>query len=135
MAGIVDTFAALTSPRPHAAAIPPYDAMRNLQAWSETSFRGALVQQFIQAIGIFPVGSLVELSTGEAAIVVGQHKSHRLKPRLLIITGPDKSPLSVPVSLDLLYAQGKGLESAPYIMRGLPVDASGVDPAEYYLSR
>jgi HD-GYP domain-containing protein (c-di-GMP phosphodiesterase class II) len=135
MAGIVDTFAALTSPRPYADPIPPYNAMRSLQGWSESSFRGALVEQFIQAIGIFPVGSLVELSTGETAIVVGQHKSHRLKPRVLIITGPDKSPLKVPASLDLLYAKEGPSGSAPYIVRGLPVDASGVDPAEYYLSR
>jgi HD-GYP domain-containing protein (c-di-GMP phosphodiesterase class II) len=135
MAGIVDTFAALTSPRPYADPIPPYNAMRSLQSWSESSFRGALVEQFIQAIGIFPVGSLVELSTGETAIVVGQHKSHRLKPRVLIITGPDKSPLKVPASLDLLYAQDGPSGSPPYIVRGLPVDASGVDPAEYYLSR
>jgi hypothetical protein len=77
----------------------------------------------------------VELSTGEAAIVIGQHKAHRLKPKVLIITGPDKTPLSVPASLDLLYAQGNAPGAPPYILRGLPVDASGVDAAEYYLSR
>jgi HD-GYP domain-containing protein (c-di-GMP phosphodiesterase class II) len=135
MAGIVDTFAALTSARPYADPIPPYDAMRKLQGWSETSFRGALVQQFIQAIGIFPVGSLVELSTGETAIVIGQNKSHRLKPKLLIITGPNKTPLAVPASLDLLYAGDGASGVPPYIVRGLPVDSCGVDPTEYYLSR
>ena len=135
MAGIVDTFAALTSARPYAEPIPPCDAMRKLQGWSETSFRGALVQQFIQAIGIFPVGSLVELSTGETAFVIGQNKSHRLKPRLLIVTGPNKSPLGVPASLDLLYAVDGASGAPPYIVRGLPVDCCGVDPTEYYLSR
>jgi len=135
MAGIVDSFCALTSVRPYAEPLPPYDAMRLLQSWSETYFNSGLVELFIQAIGIFPIGSLVELSSGEVGVVIGQHKAQRLKPKVLVIAGPDKIPLKTPVILDLLHGVGPGGETTPYIRRGLPTESSGVDPQEYYLSR
>ena len=135
MAGIVDSFCALTSVRPYAEPLPPYDAMRLLQSWSDTYFNSGLVELFIQAIGIFPIGSLVELSSGEVGVVIGQHKAQRLKPKVLVIAGPDKIPLKTPVILDLLHGVGAGGETTPYIRRGLPTESSGVDPQEYYLSR
>jgi len=135
MAGIVDSFCALTSVRPYAEPLPPYDAMRLLQSWSETYFNSGLVELFIQAIGIFPIGSLVELSSGEVGVVIGQHKAQRLKPKVLVIAGPDKIPLKTPMILDLLQGVGTGGETPPYIRRGLPTESSGVDPQEYYLSR
>lgn len=135
MAGIVDSFCALTATRPYADPLPPYDAMQLLQSWSDTYFNSGLVELFIQAIGIFPIGSLVELQTGEVAVVIGQHKAHRLKPKLLVIADPDKTPLQTPVILDLLSASANAGGAAPYIRRGLPLDSFGVDPQEYYLSQ
>lgn len=135
MAGIVDAFCALTSVRPYAEPSSSYDAMRQLQGWSGTFFNAGLVEQFIQAIGIFPVGTLVELSTGEIAVVLEQNRARRLKPKLLIISGPDKAPLDVPATLDLLYGAAGAAGERPYIRRGLPTEASAIDPKEYYLSR
>jgi HD-GYP domain-containing protein (c-di-GMP phosphodiesterase class II) len=133
MAGIVDSFCALTSTRPYADPLPPYDAMQLLQSWSDTYFNSGLVELFIQSIGIFPIGSLVELHTGEVAIVIGQHKAHRLKPKVLVIADPDKTPLETPAILDLLSANAD--PAMPFIRRGLPLDSFGVDPQEYYLSQ
>ncbi|MCW5621656.1 MAG: HD-GYP domain-containing protein [Burkholderiales bacterium] len=135
MAGIVDCFSAMTSARPYADASPPYDIMRQLQEWSDTYFNAGLVQQFIQAIGIFPVGTLVELSTGEAAVVIEQHKAHRLKPKVLIITDADGNALQIPVILDLLYGTSTDGGALPYIRRGLAADSAVVDSSEFYLAR
>lgn len=135
MAGIVDCFSAMTSPRPYADALPPYDIMRQLQEWSDTYFNAGLVQQFIQAIGIFPVGTLVELSTGEAAVVIEQHKAHRLKPKVLIITDANGNTLQIPVILDLLYGTTMDGSALPYIRRGLAADSAVVDSSEFYLAR
>jgi HD-GYP domain-containing protein (c-di-GMP phosphodiesterase class II) len=133
--GIVDSFAALTSIRPYAEAVSPYEAMRRLQGWSGMYFNAGLVEQFIQAIGIFPVGTLVELSTGEIGVVLEQSKVRRLKPKVLIITAADQTSLKIPVTVDLLFGRGAESASAPYIRRGLPAESCGVDPKEYYLSR
>ncbi|HEY4997526.1 MAG TPA: HD-GYP domain-containing protein, partial [Usitatibacter sp.] len=89
MAGIVDTFAALTNHRPYAAASSSYEALRSINGWAGEFFHEPLVQQFVSSIGVFPVGSLIELSTGEVAIVVAHNKVRRLKPRVLVVTGPD----------------------------------------------
>jgi HD-GYP domain-containing protein (c-di-GMP phosphodiesterase class II) len=134
MGGIVDAFCALTSVRPYAEPLSSYDAMRQLQGWSGTYFNAGLVEQFIQAIGIFPVGTLVELSSGEIAVVLEQNRARRLKPKVLVISTPDKTPLKIPVTLDLLYGGGGAADQRPYIRCGLPTESSAIDPKEYYIA-
>lgn len=134
MAGIVDVFSAITSVRPYGEPSSAYDAMRQLQGWSGTYFNTGLVEQFIQAIGIFPVGTLVELSTGEIGVVLEQNRARRLKPKVLVIADQDKTPLKIPITVDLLYGGGSSGDR-PYIRRGLPTESSAIDAKEYYLSR
>jgi HD-GYP domain-containing protein (c-di-GMP phosphodiesterase class II) len=135
MAGIVDAFSALTSIRPYAEPVSPYSAMQQLQGWSDTYFNSGLVELFIQAIGIFPVGTLVELSTGELAVVLEQSRPRRLKPKVLVIAAPDKTPLQTPFVLDLLHPEAASADRAPYIRQGLATASYAVDPTEYYVSR
>jgi hypothetical protein len=80
------------------------------------------------------VGSLIELSTGEVAVVVEHSKVRRLKPRVLVVTGPDKTPAAFPTMVDLLYdARGAG-EDPPFIKRGLAPGAYGLDLSDFYLA-
>lgn len=134
MAGIVDCFAALTNHRPYAAAVSSYEALRSIAAWGGDYFHEPLVQQFISSVGVFPVGSLIELNTGEVAIVVEHSKVRRLKPRVLIVTDPDKQPVSYPVMLDLLYNPKRGGDEAAFIKRGLAPGAYGLDLKDFYLA-
>jgi HD-GYP domain-containing protein (c-di-GMP phosphodiesterase class II) len=134
MAGIADCFAALTKPRPYAPAVSSYEALRSISGWSPEFFHEPLVEQFVQAIGVFPVGSMVELSTGEVAVVVSHNKLRRLKPRVLLLTAPDKTPSSYPTMVDLLYDPKLGGDKPAYILRGLPAGAYGLDARENYLS-
>jgi HD-GYP domain-containing protein (c-di-GMP phosphodiesterase class II) len=134
MAGIVDCFAALTNHRPYAAAVSSYEALRSLTGWSGDFFQEALVQQFVSSVGVFPVGSLIELSSGEVAVVVEHSKVRRLKPRVLVVTGPDKTPATYPTMIDLLYdAKSDGAEPA-FIKRGLAPGAYGLDLRDFYLA-
>ena len=127
MAGIVDAFSALTSIRPYAQPVSPYAAMQQLQGWADTYFNAGLVELFIQAIGIFPVGTLVELSTGELAVVLEQSRPRRLKPKVLVVSAPDKTPLEIPFVLDLLHGEGASADRVPYIRQGLPAASFAVD--------
>ena len=72
MAGIVDTYAALTNHRPYAAAASSYEALRSLSGWAGEFFHEPLVHQFVSSIGVFPVGSLVLLESQRLAIVVDE---------------------------------------------------------------
>jgi HD-GYP domain-containing protein (c-di-GMP phosphodiesterase class II) len=134
MAGIVDCFAALTNHRPYAAAVSSYEALRSIASWGGDFFHEPLVQQFVSSVGVFPVGSLIELSTGEVAVVVSHNKLRRLKPRILVVTGPDKTPVAHPAMVDLLYDPKVGGEDGVFIKRGLPAGAYGLDLRDYYVS-
>ncbi|RCS57523.1 HD-GYP domain-containing protein [Parvibium lacunae] len=135
MAGIVDTFTAMTSPRPYAQAYSAYDALAHLYEWSGRLFHEPLIEKFVQAVGIYPVGSLVELSTGEVAIVLAHNRVRRLQPRILVLTGPDKISLKFPRELNLLY-QSETVDGQPIrIAAGLPAGSYNLDVRDNYLAR
>jgi HD-GYP domain-containing protein (c-di-GMP phosphodiesterase class II) len=134
MAGIVDCFAALTNHRPYAAAVSSYEALRNITAWGGDFFHEPLVQQFVSSVGVFPVGSLIELSTGEVAVVVEHSKVRRLRPRVLVVTAPDKTPAPYPTMVDLLYDPKMGGDEPAFIKRGLAPGAYGLNLADFYLA-
>lgn len=134
MAGIADCFAALTKSRPYAEAVSSYEALRSIVGWGGDYFHAPLAEQFVQAVGVFPVGSLVELSTGEVAVVVSHNKIRRLKPRVLLLTSPDKTPSAFPTMVDLLYDPDLGGEEPAFIRRSLPAGAYGLNPRDNYLA-
>jgi HD-GYP domain-containing protein (c-di-GMP phosphodiesterase class II) len=128
MAALVDTFMALTDERPFAEAMSPYVAFRRLTEWSRTLFHAPLTQQYIQAIGVFPVGSLVELSSGEVAVVVRQNRAERLKPKVMTVTDANKLALTKPVYVDLAKETLVRGKPAPLtISGGLPAGSYGLD--------
>lgn len=135
MAGIADSFAALTSPRPYSNTISPSDALLKLYEASGEYFHRPLIERFVRAIGAFPVGSLVELSTGEVAVVVRHNRVRRLQPMVLIITDPSKQLLDRPVAFDLLYQHAIGTDAPVRIRNGLPTDAYDIDTSEYYIGQ
>lgn len=131
MAAIADRFSALTTIRTYANALSPQEALIGLFDDAGKGLHEALVEQFVQAVCVFPVGSLVELGSGEVAIVVAHNHVRRLEPRVLVLTAPDKSPLPQPRDLDLL-AQRRGGGPRLRIARGLPVGAFGLKARDYY---
>ncbi|MDY7574841.1 HD-GYP domain-containing protein [Actimicrobium sp. CCI2.3] len=132
MAAIADAYAAMVNPRPYAPAYSPYEAMKQLFAESESRWFAPLVEQFVQAIGIFPVGSLVELSSGEVAIVIQHNPYRRLEPLILILTDSTKAKLVAPRELDMLK---HNFNVAPEVLRiasGLPDGAHGVSSCRIF---
>ncbi len=130
--GLVDCFAGLISARPYANPSPPQAALMNLYQWSGASFHEPLVEQFVQAVGIFPVGSTVELSNGEVAVVLAHNRVRRLEPKVLVLTAPDKTALTKPFTRNLL-ASRKNTDTRPLrITRGLPSGAFGLKTRDYY---
>ena len=104
IAGIVDTFSALTARRPYAEALAPSTALSILYKHRGTLLDGYLVEQFIRCIGIFPLGSVVELNSGEIGIVIAQNLAKRLQPRIMIIRDAAGAELRPQKLLDLSRA-------------------------------
>ena len=66
---IADCYDAVTTKRPYADARPPSEAVTLLYGLRDKDFQSELVEEFIQAIGIYPVGTMVELSSGQVGTV------------------------------------------------------------------
>lgn len=130
MAAIIDCFDALSRPRPYAPAHSPSAALGMIHDWGQSSLNLPLVEEFIQCLGAYPVGSLVELNSGEVGLVIAHNRARRLKPRVLILLDRNKRPYPTPRTLDLL--QDPLLpEGLPYaIARALEDGMYGIDPRE-----
>lgn len=132
MAAISDAYSALTAPRTYARAVAPFDAVLVLLKRNKQWFDPDLLETFIQALGPYPVGSLVEMSSGEIGLVARSNRQHRLQPVVLLIATPDRKRLAHPTKVDLATrsAEVKGRDLK--IARGLPIDAEGIDVREYH---
>ena len=131
MLGMIDTYDAMTSLRPYRPAISRHHALQHMYAARGTQFQSELVEQFQVCLGVYPTGSLVELSTGEVAVVMAQNQVRRLRPRVLVLSTPAKQPLADFRVLDLM-AQGQ-VKHAIEIERSLALGEYGVDVAEHFL--
>lgn len=132
IAGLVDTYDAMITARPYAIARTSHEAVQELLDCKDTQFQEALVEQFVQAIGLFPTGTMVELNTGEVAIVVKQNITRRLKPELVIVLDSKKEKLQTPKAVDLAI-QNVANEGERWIARELLSGAHGITSEEYFI--
>lgn len=84
MASVVDVYDAITADRVYHKGMTPSTALKRMLEWSGPHLDAKYVQAFIKAMGIYPVGSLVELESGMAAIVI-EENDDSLKPTVKVI--------------------------------------------------
>lgn len=101
IAGIVTFYDETTNPRGQDKPLSPSKAVAKLYEGRGIDFQEELAVEFIRAIGLYPTGTLVELSTGEVAVVVEQNFERRLKPCVMVVTDSEKQALYESYSLDL----------------------------------
>lgn len=133
IAGLVDTYDAMTAERPYARAMTSVEAVSRLYELRGTEFQAQLVEEFIQAIGVYPTGTVVHLSSQEVGVVIAQNQDRRLRPRLLVLLDHDKQPLAKPRYVDLLAVTHDERGEPLRILTSLLPGAYGVDPAKVQL--
>ena len=92
-----------------------------------------MIEQFIQTIGTYPVGTLVELTSGEIAIVYEQNPVRRLLPKVVVVLDADKQPIDSADVRDLMLDAENSSGDTVSIANSLDPGTHGVDPADYYL--
>jgi HD-GYP domain-containing protein (c-di-GMP phosphodiesterase class II) len=133
MAGLVDSYCAMSYERPYRQARDNQNVLHKLYESRSKRFAEPLVVEFIQCIGLYPVGTLVELRSGEVGVVVGQNRVRRLKPRVMVLLDSGKNVLQSPFYLDLTEDLPSG-DGSPYqIRRALRAGSFGIEPTEFYL--
>jgi putative nucleotidyltransferase with HDIG domain len=131
ISAIVDTYDAITSDRSYHLSLSAADALKIIYEGRQKAYHPWLTEQFIQCMGIFPIGSIVELSTGSIGVVITANRARRLRPRVALILSPEKKPYTPANILDLMTVthdpNGKPIE----IRNMLPSGAFGINPTDY----
>ena len=126
---IVDAFDAITSHRAYDCARPVQSAFEILRSAAGAQFDEDLVHEFIRWLGAFPVGTLVELHTGEVAVVVEKHHQFQLRPRVVVLRGAAKQRCA-PRYLDLAQITVDEAGTPYRISTGLPDGSFGLHIAD-----
>jgi HD-GYP domain-containing protein (c-di-GMP phosphodiesterase class II) len=129
---IVDVYDAVTSDRSYGTALSAEDALKSMYEWRNKDFQAQLIEEFIRCMGIFPIGSLVELSTGTIGVVITINRARRLKPKVALVLTATKAPYSSKVITDLMEhkdAQGKEIK----IARVLPSGSYDINPMDHII--
>jgi len=128
---IVDHYDAITSDRAYRNALSPHNVLKKMYEWRNSLFSGQLVERFIQCLGIYPIGSVVALNSGEIGVVAAINRQQRLKPHVMLVYQADRRPYEQMPIANL--ATRRTPDDRPCeIERVLEPAAAGIDPA-YYL--
>ena len=133
MAALADTFDALTAIRPSYEPLSPSAALSYLYKERGTGFHADLVEQFIQCVGVFPVGSVVELNSGEVGIVITQNLVRRLKPRVMVVLDAKGNPMRPHKILDLDKDPKATPDEAYKIKRTMEQSKVTIDPRDMFI--
>lgn len=90
---IANAYDAMTADKPFQRGKTHLEATHILANLAGTHFDSALVVKFIESIGVYPPGSLVEMTNGCVAMVVEVHEKAKLRPKVIIILDEEKNPV------------------------------------------
>ena len=121
---IARCYDALTSRRTYRPALPLHKALLHIYKGRGTEFDEEIVELFIKTLGIYPVGSLVELNTSERALVYEPNPEDSRKPTVGVLSRPNKKLRRAPLIANLGEPSEAGERE---IARVLDPESLGVD--------
>ena len=126
---VVDIYDAMTSDRVYHKGKPAHEVLQLLYRLSlEGHLDPTLVQRFIQVVGVYPVGSVVEFTTGETGIVKRINHHAPLAPVVLFVKSAGNTLLSHPEEEDLSHQVKTPHRSIKAVLHP---HQTGIDPTAY----
>jgi putative nucleotidyltransferase with HDIG domain len=96
---LVNHYDNLCNPANPVHAMTPHEALSLIFTKHKTRFDPATMSAFIRLMGVYPPGSVVELSDRRHAIVTSVNASHPLRPRVLVHDGGGGRDRLLPLDL------------------------------------
>lgn len=128
---IVNRYDNLCNPASRTLALTPHEAVAMLFAQGRARFDAGVLAAFIRMMGVYPAGSLVQLTDDRYALVVGVNSSRPLKPRVLVHdTAPvrGRAEAGGPQLLDLERSQDLGIRRSLPASKLPPNALQALDP-------
>src|SRR5574343_48360 len=122
IAGLADSFCAMLKDKPYRNALGHQEALEELHHLRGKAFNPVVMEQFVQCVGLYPIGTLIELNTGEVGVVIQQNRVQRSRPRVVIMLDASKAPVHAYRVVDLRdsrYASTKVAKALPNTAYGL----------------
>jgi len=120
---IIDVYDRLTSSDSYRQpTLSPTSAMGEIYAKKGTQFDSQLVEKFIRFMGVYPLGTLVELNTGETAIVVEKNPFYMVLPKVLVVTTGSGAKIK-PYLVDLFAERTRDEETKIKIVKTLSMNS------------
>lgn len=129
LVAIADVYDAITSDRVYRDAEPADKAIRIIYQGAAEEFGRDLVEAFIRCVGVYPVGSLVELDSGALGVVISSLPESRLRPVLLMVRTPEGAPYAKRLVLNLAALDRDGRGEQLSVRRVVEGEDFGVDVA------
>jgi putative nucleotidyltransferase with HDIG domain len=132
LCGIADVYDAMRSQRKYQQAYPSERILAVLQRNDGTQFDQNLIRRFVQLLGIYPVGNLVQLDSGEIAIVLQVHAPDPYRPKVRVLFANDGARLELPRDINLWEVDGetRGDRASSVVAPLNPADY-GIDPLSF----
>jgi putative nucleotidyltransferase with HDIG domain len=110
MGAVSDVYDAITSDRPYKKGWLPAEAIRKMAEWSKGHFDDTVFQAFVKTVGIYPIGSLVRLTSGRLGVVIEQNPDSLLMPRVKVFFSTKSRVQIAPEVVDLARQQEEKIE-------------------------
>jgi putative nucleotidyltransferase with HDIG domain len=104
MGAVCDVYDAITSNRPYKLGWDPAESLRKMAEWANGHFDGKVFQAFVKSLGIYPIGSLVKLTSGRLGVVVEQTGKSLTTPSVKVFFSTKSNMRIVPEVIDLSQA-------------------------------
>jgi putative nucleotidyltransferase with HDIG domain len=130
LCSIADVYDAMRAQRVYQKASPTDRILAVLQQKDGTRFDQRLVRRFSQLMGVYPVGNLVRLDSGELAVVIRIHAPDPARPAVRVVADPDNRLLDRPYDL-ALWVDGEPSGSARHIVTPVAPSDAGIDPLPF----
>jgi len=101
MGAVCDVYDAITSNRPYKSGWDPAESLRKMAEWANGHFDPMVFQAFVKSLGIYPIGSLVRLSSGRIGVVIEQTGKSLTTPCVKAFFSTKSNMRITPVVIDL----------------------------------